>query len=103
MILWHLGYPDQAKKRAEEALIHARDWPHPFSHAFALCAGGITIAQYCNELHKGVEPAKKAITLSESEMFPFWLGIATVLYDWFLVKMGQDDGIAQIHKGLEEL
>jgi predicted ATPase len=103
MILWHLGYPDQAKKMAEEAITHARKWPHPFSLGFALCVGGTTIAQHCHDLHNGEELAKEAISLSESEMFPLWLGIATVLYGWFLVTMGQDDGITQIHKGLEEL
>ena len=34
--LWHLGYPDQALKRSEEALALARAIAHPFSLAFAL-------------------------------------------------------------------
>ena len=34
--LWHLGYPDQALKRSQEALTLAQELSHPFSLAFAL-------------------------------------------------------------------
>src|SRR5262249_52434179 len=36
LALWHLGYPDQALKRSDEALALARAVAHPFSLAFAL-------------------------------------------------------------------
>ncbi len=36
LVLWYLGYPDQALKRSHEALTLAQELSHPFSLAFAL-------------------------------------------------------------------
>ncbi|MEW6299090.1 MAG: tetratricopeptide repeat protein [Thermodesulfobacteriota bacterium] len=37
-VLWQLGYPEQARRRAEEALSLARQLSRPYSHAFSLAA-----------------------------------------------------------------
>ncbi len=101
-ILWHLGYPDQAKNRAEEALRLAREWPHPFSLAFSLYIGTI-VYQYRQEVQRTMERTEEVITLSHEQGFPLWLSWATVLHGWVLVIQGQEeDGISQIRKGLAD-
>jgi predicted ATPase len=103
LILWQLGYPDQAMKRAEEALAHARDWPHPFSHAFALCYGAV-LYQYCQEVNKTKERVDKLITLSKEQRFPLWLAFATVLHGWVLFEQSKiEKGISQIRKGMADM
>lgn len=40
LALWHLGYPEQAMQRAQQAVDLARSLKHPFSLAYALCHAG---------------------------------------------------------------
>lgn len=70
-VLWLLGYPDQALKRSEEALVLAQELAHPFSLAFTLCLAA-WIHQNRREGQAAQERAEAAITLSTEQGFPFW-------------------------------
>ena len=103
LILWHLGYPDQAVKRAEEALTHARHWPHPFSHVFALCYGAI-LFQYCRDAKKTQERNNEAIVLANEQGFPAWLAFTTVMRGWLLLEKGEkEDGLSELQKGFADM
>ena len=103
LILWHLGYPDQAVKRAEEALAHARHWPHPFSHEFALCYGAI-LFQYCRDVKKTRERNNEAIVLANEQGFPLWLAHTTVMHGWLLLEQGEKEkSLSEIQKGLADM
>jgi predicted ATPase len=66
--LWHLGYPDQALKRSEEALALGRVVAHPFSSAFALnFAPWVRILR--REWPLAEERAKATIALSTEQGF----------------------------------
>src|SRR5262249_3157241 len=74
--LWHLGYPDQALRRNDEALALARVVAHPFSLAFPLF-----FAAWVRDLRKewslAKERAEATIALSTEQGFALFLNAAT--------------------------
>ncbi len=102
-ILWHLGYPDQAFKRANEALVLAQALSHPLSLAVAEFWVGL-LRQYRREIHGVQETMEVVITLCVENGFPDWWAFATILYGSAVAQRGRhEEGIAQIGKGLAAL
>ncbi|BDB27480.1 adenylate/guanylate cyclase domain-containing protein [Cupriavidus sp. P-10] len=101
LVLWCLGYPDQACQCAQEGLALARQLSHPFSLAHALCQAA-ELHQFRREPQLTQEYAEAAITLSTEQGFPLWLAWTTILRGWALAEQGQQQaGIALMHEGLE--
>jgi predicted ATPase len=100
MVLWHLGYPDQAVKRAHEALTLAQELPHPLTLTTALIwAAWLHIL--CREGQAAQERAEAAVTLCTEQGVPFWLAEGTILRGWALAEQGnREEGIVQIRQGL---
>jgi predicted ATPase len=101
-ILWHLGYPDQARRMGQQALTLGETSSHPFSLGFALCYVAV-FHQLCREAQRVAELAEAAVRLSTEQGFVLWLAIATVLRGWVLANQGQSEaGIAQMRQGLAD-
>ncbi|WP_354683068.1 adenylate/guanylate cyclase domain-containing protein [Cupriavidus necator] len=99
-VLWHLGYPDQARDRVQQALVLARQLPHPFDLALGL-TNAAEAYQFWHEVQLVRECADAAIALSTEQGFPFWLAWATVLKGWALAEEGNaEEGIARIREGV---
>jgi DNA-binding SARP family transcriptional activator/predicted ATPase len=102
-VLWLLGYPEQASKRAQEALALARELSHPFSQALAKGLVGT-----CHLLRRDVHPA---LTLGEActgfateQGFRYWWAIGALCHGWALVQEGRaEEGFAQIHQSRVEV
>jgi predicted ATPase len=98
--LWHLGYPDQALQRSQEALTLAQGASHPRMLANAL--------GYAAELHQLRREVQATQALAEAEMvlardhgFEFFLAEATFFRGWALAERGQSkEGMAQMRQGL---
>ena len=100
LLLWLLGYPDQAFKKIQEALILAHEVGHPFSLAQAL-VWTTWFHQLRRDEHAAQEQAEAAIRLSTEQGFSIWLAIGSIFYGWALAMQGQrTEGIAQLHRGL---
>ncbi len=100
LVLWLLGYPDQALKRNHEALALARELSHPVSSAVALIFVA-WIYQLRREGQEAQEQAQAEIMLSSEQGFPHWLAWGTILRGWALAAQGQEEeGIAQIRQGM---
>jgi predicted ATPase len=98
--LWHLGYPDQALKRGNEALELAQGLSHPLSLAFAEHRVG-ALRQYRREARAAQETAEGAIALSAEHGLTDSLAWATSLHGWAMAEQGRnEEGIAQIQEGL---
>jgi predicted ATPase len=101
-ILWHLGYPDQARRMGQEALALGEASSHPFSLAFALCLIAM-LHQSCGDGRRVEELAEAAIRLSTEQGFVIWLALATALLGWALANRGQSRaGIAHMRQGLAD-
>ncbi len=99
--LWHLGYPDQALKKIDEAVALARKLAHPYTLAYAAVHAGV-VQQMCRQVQAAQESVEAAIVICSKHGFPFFLGIRTVIRGWALAHRGkEEEGIAQILRGLE--
>jgi predicted ATPase len=99
--LWHLGYPDQALQRSNEALALAQGLSHPFSLTEPEWTIGF-LRQCRREACEGQEIAESSIAFSAEQGFiEPWLAWATSLRGWAIAKQGRhEEGIAQIEEGL---
>jgi tetratricopeptide (TPR) repeat protein len=100
MILWFLGYPDQALGRVHAALTLAQELSNPHSLAFTLF-----FAAWLHQVRRAGQVAKEwaeaVITLSSEQGFALWLAGGTILQGWALAEQGQGtEGIARIRKGI---
>jgi class 3 adenylate cyclase/predicted ATPase len=98
--LWVLGYPDQALKRAYEALTWAQELSHPFSLAWAFnCAASVHL--FRREWQAAQERAEAAIMLATEQGFPVWRASGTIRRGKALAEQGQtEEGITQMRQGL---
>jgi len=69
--LWHLGYPDQAFMKSQEALNLAQALAHPYSLAYAQLFAAIYY-QLRREVQATREQAEAQIALSTEQRFAFW-------------------------------
>jgi len=100
--LWFLGYPDQALRRAQDALGVARELAHPFSLAFGLQFVA-QLHHYRREYALARELATEVIAISSEQGFPLWSGMGTIVRGWALAREGRGiEGLAQIRQGIVE-
>jgi predicted ATPase len=100
LLLWCLGYPDQARTRGQQAIALAQELPHPFSLAHTLCLVA-ELHQFRRDPRLTHDCADAAIVLSTEQGFPLWLAWATVLRGWAQAEIGcREEGIAQMQAGL---
>jgi predicted ATPase len=100
MILWILGYPDQALQRANQAVEFTQALSHPLSLAGVEFFLGV-VQQFRHETRAAQKAAEHAIALSVEHGFTFWLPVATILRGWAMAQQGlNEEGIAQMEEGL---
>jgi len=111
LVLWFLGYPDQALQRSQAALALAQKQAHPFSLAYALIYAA-WFHQFRREVVPTRERAEAATALSIEQSFPFWLAWGHMLQGWALVEQGPatptrgrlgqagEEGVARLRQGL---
>jgi DNA-binding winged helix-turn-helix (wHTH) protein len=101
--LWHLGYPDQAIDKIQEAIDMAGKLSHPqsmaFAHVFAARQRHLR-----RETEKTLESAEAAIAFSIEQGLPQTLAWGTVMRGWALADRGNArKSIAQILESLAAL
>jgi tetratricopeptide (TPR) repeat protein len=101
--LWMLGFPDQAKKRAEEALALARRLNRPFSTAFALTYSIATAARR-RETTGIRRVAEGLVELAREQGFPYWSAVGTMSLGCAIAEEGDIElGLDTILQGLNAL
>jgi predicted ATPase len=101
--LWCLGYPAQAVRRHQEALVLAQTLAHPHSLAWAQHFAAY-LYHHCRKAPEVQAHAEALLTLSTTQGFPLWAGFATCWRGWALAMQGQgEEGLAQIGQGLAAL
>jgi predicted ATPase len=99
VVLWKLGYPEQALQRSREALALAKEVAHPFSLALALSfAAGLHQCRREGKLDQ--DRAEALIALSREQGFIYYLAWGTVHRGWALAEQGQEEVITQMLQGL---
>jgi predicted ATPase len=101
--LCYLGYLDQARLRAHEALMLAQGQRHPYSIVLALDAATV-VSLNRGELPAALKGAEAIITLAQEQEFPYWLARGTMWKGLALIAQGQQgEGFAQVHQGYSAL
>jgi predicted ATPase len=98
--LWHLGYPDQARRAAEDARRLAEGLSTPFNMAQVLYYG--TFLRLClREARRAQESAAALTDLCREHGFALLLAGGMILHGRSLAEQGQaDEGIDQMRRGL---
>jgi predicted ATPase len=98
-VLWHLGYPDQALQRSDEALQLARSVAHPWEVLVTLIFVA-SVHQYCREVSWTRALAEEALALADEQGFVLRFAQAQILRGWALVMQGyRADGMAVLQQG----
>jgi adenylate cyclase len=101
LLLWLLGYPDQARRKAEDALGLARTLSSPLSLAF-LELFTSQLFQCLREAEKSREMAQACITLCDEQGIQLERAWAHCWHGWALAKLGETDaGISEIRSGIK--
>jgi predicted ATPase len=100
LVLWVLGYPDQALQRGEEGLTLAHELSHPFSLAFIL--GQVSqLHGLRREWRVAQERAEALMALARAHGFAQSLAASLMQWGRTLAAQGQGEvGIPQIRQGL---
>jgi predicted ATPase len=98
--LWHLGYPDQARSKIDEALALAQRLADPFSLALARAYEAM-LYQFCRDANRVQASTQMTISLCKEQGFAYYLAWGTLMQGWALHEQGHDEpGMAQIREGL---
>jgi len=101
LVLWLLGYPDQARKRSLEAFGLAQELSHPYSLAFAL-VHVLYVHRFSHEVKATQERAKELFALSTEHGFPITLAAGAAHLGWALAEQGLgEEGIIQIRQSID--
>jgi predicted ATPase len=102
MVLWLLGYPDQALRICAEARRYAHTSQHPFSEATARTIN-LRVHQFRGEAAVVAHQANEAIALCDQHGFVHYLAMALILRGWASSQQGEfEKGIAEMQAGLEK-
>ena len=100
LVLWQLGYPDQALQKSTAARTLAHERAHPFSLAAARIYAAL-LHQLRRERSLTRECTEAAISLAREQGFAEWAGHGIVLQGWALAEQSQSEAeIAQMRQGL---
>jgi predicted ATPase len=100
LVLWALGFPDQALQRTQEMLILARELSHPPSLAWAYnTAAWLHLFRREGQLTQA--QAEAGIALCTEHGFAQLLAVGTILRGWAFAAQGkEEEGIVQMRHGL---
>jgi class 3 adenylate cyclase/predicted ATPase len=101
--LWHLGYPDQARRATEDALAWAYEFDHPNTIGLTECWGGLLPSALGRHVDLVRSRARRIIDFANEMPMPMWRAWARIYLGWSLVHDGQlEEGLGEIAAGLEE-
>jgi predicted ATPase/class 3 adenylate cyclase len=103
LVLWYLGYPDQALTRGIEAFTLAQELAHPASLAYVRYWVAF-LYHHLREVGKTQKWADASIAVSTEHGFAYWPPQGMMLQGWVLAEQGQvAEGIIRMREGLAAL
>jgi class 3 adenylate cyclase/tetratricopeptide (TPR) repeat protein len=101
LVLWLLGYPDQAREHSSKALTLAQGLSHPFSLAFAIIHV-LYIHRFSYEVKLAEQRAQELLTLSIEHDFPITLAVGAAHLGWALAEQNRgEEGITLIRQAID--
>jgi DNA-binding winged helix-turn-helix (wHTH) protein/tetratricopeptide (TPR) repeat protein len=101
VLLWIMGYPDQARERSHQALALAQETAFPYGRALVSNLAA-TLHLWCHDFQAVAQHAEAARTFAQECGFVHLLTLAMALQGWALVMQGKsDEGITLIQSGIQ--
>jgi predicted ATPase len=102
VILWLLGYPQQALEATNKAVELARSLSHPFSLAYALGIGSL-LCHLRRKTPETFEYAEEARHLGSGQGILYWSSVGGVLGAWALTEQGESrEAIVRARRALSD-
>jgi predicted ATPase len=99
LALWHDGYPDQAARTADRALLHACEFGHAHTLAYTLIHIAI-LAVLSRDVRRVERLADDNARISKEHGFAQWSAYSDVLLGWAAAQQGQGtDCIDRMRRG----
>jgi TOMM system kinase/cyclase fusion protein len=103
IVLWLLGYPEQAQERSRQALALAHQRADPFSLSITRYQAA-RFHYYRREPQAVREHIEASLALAREQGFALFEAMGTNLHGWSLTEPSQAEaGLAQMHQGLAAL
>jgi class 3 adenylate cyclase/predicted ATPase len=100
IVLFCLGFPDQALAQSSAAIAEARRLAHPRSLALSLSLGTLPLSLVGDNVALD-ERAEQLVAVATEQGFPVWRAMGTVHRGWVMVKAGDlTRGISLLRSGL---
>jgi tetratricopeptide (TPR) repeat protein len=100
LVLQAQGYPDQATRAAESALVLAQELDHPYSRGYAVSFAAMLL-QLQRRLSECYERAEEALEIGRDRHFPLWQAIGSMSRGWIMSQRGRAEaGIVELAQGL---
>ena len=100
LALWHLGFPDQARKVDRESCETARTIGHAFSLAHAVDFSAC-LHQFCRLGSEVTAAAEEEVAIATEQGFPFWHALGTLHKGAGMLLRGRrDESLPVLLKGL---
>ena len=104
LVLWALGYPDQAKGTAAEALRCAVELEHANTVNHVRFYAGAQLSELLRDVHAAREHADAAIAWADRHRLASWRGHSSIIRGWVCAQEGQlREGIALMERGIADL
>jgi predicted ATPase/class 3 adenylate cyclase len=101
LILWGLGYPDRALKRANECLDLVDKINHPYSLAYALFHTGF-LHYWRREIEQSLECMHAMLDVAEKHDLQIWQAVGICLHGMGIASLGRaQEGLSQIEHGMD--
>jgi class 3 adenylate cyclase/tetratricopeptide (TPR) repeat protein len=100
--LWYLGFPDQAREAAEEALAWARELDHPNTIGLALSYGVALTNIWLRDVERVESAARESLQLAEKMSLALWQVWGRIHLGWAMADTAGPEGLAQLEAGVEE-
>jgi predicted ATPase len=99
IVLFHLGFPDQALARSTATIAEARRLAHPPTLAGALALGALPLSLVGDNAALG-ERVGQLVAVATEQGFPLWGAYGTIFRGWVKVKNGDvAEGISLLRSG----
>jgi predicted ATPase len=99
LVMFCLGYPDQALALSKAAIEEARRLAHPPSLAASLSAGSRLLSLIGDSVALG-ERADELVKVATEQGFPRWRALGAIYRGWATVQDGRvGEGLSLLHKG----
>jgi predicted ATPase/class 3 adenylate cyclase len=101
LLLWMMGFPEKALKRAAEADLVTEKLNQPFSRAYSLFHTGL-LHLWRREAELADEYARKLLELVDDSDMYIWNAVGSCLLGAALVELGEEQqGLEQIQSGMK--